>query len=388
MAVDYFSSRHPLRALASKVSLRARRRMYAVFERRIKPTKDCRVLDVGITPDQTLPESNFFEALYPHKENITATSFEAASQIERRFPGVRFVRTSGSRLPFPDGSFDIVVSFAVLEHVGTREDQRRFLSELFRVGNRVFLTTPNRWFPVEFHTFLPFLHWLPQRAHQALLRRLNMKFWADTANLNLLGASDLRGLMPANSEVDVSSIKLLGLPSNLIACGIARRPGPPMLTDTEHMRCAMALAADAAHAGDVPIGAVLVVARRTFYARNEKELRPDPTAHAEVLAIRSAAAALGTWRLAGATLYVTKEPCAMCAGAIVAARIERVVFGCRDPKGGAAGSAIDVFASEAVNHRPLVVAGVLEGETAAQLRRFFQSRRQGGRAEDRAGTAS
>jgi tRNA(adenine34) deaminase len=137
----------------------------------------------------------------------------------------------------------------------------------------------------------------------------------------------------------------------------------------------MALAADAAHAGDVPIGAVLLAGGRTFYARNEKETRPDPTAHAEILAIRSAAAALGTWRLSGATLYVTKEPCAMCAGAIVAARIARVVFGCRDPKGGAAGSAIDVFASEAVNHRPEVVAGVLEAETAAQLRAFFAVRR-------------
>ncbi len=148
-----------------------------------------------------------------------------------------------------------------------------------------------------------------------------------------------------------------------------------MLSDSEHVRCAMALAADAAHAGDVPIGAVLLAGGRTFYARNEKETRPDPTAHAEILAIRSAAAALGTWRLSGATLYVTKEPCAMCAGAIVAARIARVVFGCRDPKGGAAGSAIDVFASEAVNHRPEVVAGVLEAETAAQLRAFFAVRR-------------
>lgn len=162
-----------------------------------------------------------------------------------------------------------------------------------------------------------------------------------------------------------------------------------MLSDIEHMRCAMALAADAAYAGDVPIGAVLVAGGRTFYARNEKERRPDPTAHAEMLAIRSAAAALRAWRLAGATLYITKEPCAMCAGAIVAARIARVVFGCRDPKGGAAGSAIDIFASEAVNHRPVVVAGVLEAETAAQLRAFFQSRRAPTwLAEERPGTAS
>ncbi|MBD5654637.1 MAG: nucleoside deaminase, partial [Candidatus Eremiobacteraeota bacterium] len=142
------------------------------------------------------------------------------------------------------------------------------------------------------------------------------------------------------------------------------------------------LAAEAAGDGDVPIGAILTVSGRTFFARNEKERRPDPTAHAEILAIRSAAATLGTWRLTDGVLYVTKEPCAMCAGAIVAARLGRVVFGCRDPKGGAAGSVIDVFASSAVNHRVAVTAGILEAETAAQLRAFFAARRQGAAAPD------
>jgi tRNA(adenine34) deaminase len=108
------------------------------------------------------------------------------------------------------------------------------------------------------------------------------------------------------------------------------------------MRRAIALADEAAVAGDVPIGAVLVIGERVFEAYNEKEQRPDPTAHAEVLVIRAAAQVLGSWRLGG-TLYVTKEPCPMCAGAIAAARIERLVFGCADPKGGAAGSVIDVF---------------------------------------------
>jgi tRNA(adenine34) deaminase len=141
------------------------------------------------------------------------------------------------------------------------------------------------------------------------------------------------------------------------------------------MTRAMALADEAAACGDVPIGAVLVLGDLIVEAKNEKELRGDPTAHAEILAIREAARRGGAWRLIGATLYVTKEPCAMCAGAIVAARIQRVVFGCRDPKGGAAGSVIDVFASEAVNHRVEVVAGVLEAETAAQLSAFFERKR-------------
>jgi len=141
------------------------------------------------------------------------------------------------------------------------------------------------------------------------------------------------------------------------------------------MRRAIELAGEAEAAGDVPIGAVLVCGERVFEARNEKERRPDPTAHAEILAIRAAAEALGVWRLPNATLYVTKEPCTMCAGAIVAARIERLVFGCRDPKGGAAGSAIDIFASEAVNHRVSVEPGVLESEASEQLRAFFAERR-------------
>jgi tRNA(adenine34) deaminase len=149
-----------------------------------------------------------------------------------------------------------------------------------------------------------------------------------------------------------------------------------MPNDEDYVRRAIALASDAERAGDVPIGAILVVGARTFFSQNEKERRPDPTAHAEILAIRSAAATLGAWRLSGATLYVTKEPCVMCAGAVVAARIERVVYGCRDHKGGAAGSVIDVFASEATNHRVAVTAGVLEDETAAQLKAFFARKRR------------
>ena len=147
------------------------------------------------------------------------------------------------------------------------------------------------------------------------------------------------------------------------------------------MTRAMELADDAAAAGDVPVGAIVVTDGRAFEAHNEKEARRDPTAHAEILALRAAAAALGRWRLGG-TLYVTKEPCAMCAGAIAAARVERLVYGCSDPKGGAAGSVIDVLASRAVNHRVEVTAGTLADETAAQLRAFFADRRPAADAAD------
>ncbi|HEU5062689.1 MAG TPA: tRNA adenosine(34) deaminase TadA [Solirubrobacterales bacterium] len=129
--------------------------------------------------------------------------------------------------------------------------------------------------------------------------------------------------------------------------------------------------------GDVPIGAaVFRDGELLSRAGNERELRRDPTAHAEVLAIRAAAEALGGWRLPGTTLCVTLEPCAMCAGAIVLARIPTVVFGTPDPKAGAAGSVLDVLGEPALNHRPEVIGGVREAECAALLRGFFASRRR------------
>ena len=142
------------------------------------------------------------------------------------------------------------------------------------------------------------------------------------------------------------------------------------------MALAIEQAEEAERHGDVPIGAVIArdgepLAR----AGNERELRRDPTAHAELLAIRAAAEALDGWRLPGTTLYITLEPCAMCAGAIVLARIPEVVFGAYDPKAGAAGSVLDVLAEPALNHRPSVTGGVMRAECAGLLERFFAARR-------------
>jgi len=128
--------------------------------------------------------------------------------------------------------------------------------------------------------------------------------------------------------------------------------------------------------GDVPIGAVVARDEELLAAAgNERELRRDPTAHAEILAIRAAAERLGGWRLPDTTLYVTLEPCAMCAGAIVLARIPTVVYGAPDPKAGAAGSVLDILAEPALNHRPRVTGGLMEAECAALLKGFFSARR-------------
>ena len=142
------------------------------------------------------------------------------------------------------------------------------------------------------------------------------------------------------------------------------------------MRHAIELARQAGEHGDVPIGAVVVRAEEAIGAAgNERELRGDPTAHAELLALREAAERLGGWRIDDASIYVTLEPCAMCAGAIVLARVARVVYGAADSKAGAAGSVLDVLSEPALNHNPRVTGGLLAEECAALLSSFFGARR-------------
>jgi tRNA(adenine34) deaminase len=142
------------------------------------------------------------------------------------------------------------------------------------------------------------------------------------------------------------------------------------------MRLALREAERALEHDDVPIGAVIVRDGEVLAAaRNERELRGDPTAHAEVLALREASARLGTWRLLDTILYVTLEPCAMCAGAIVLGRVPRVVYAADDPKAGAAGSVLDVLGESRLNHRPVVTGGLLADEAAELLRAFFAAKR-------------
>lgn len=142
------------------------------------------------------------------------------------------------------------------------------------------------------------------------------------------------------------------------------------------MRLALREAERALDHDDVPIGAVVVSGGEVIGSgHNERELRQDPTAHAELLALREAARRLGSWRVLDSVLYVTLEPCAMCAGAIVLARVPRVVFGTPDPKAGAAGSVLDVLAEPRLNHRPEVAGGLLGAEAAELLTRFFSTRR-------------
>jgi tRNA(adenine34) deaminase len=152
------------------------------------------------------------------------------------------------------------------------------------------------------------------------------------------------------------------------------------LTHRIWMDEALAEARDAPSHDDVPVGAIVVRDGRPIArARNERELRQDPTAHAELLALRAAARVVGSWRLDRCALYVTLEPCAMCAGAIVLSRVPLVVFGAADPKAGAAGSVHDIVRDERLNHRAQLVAGIRQDECAAVLRQFFHRRRAAAR---------
>ena len=146
--------------------------------------------------------------------------------------------------------------------------------------------------------------------------------------------------------------------------------------DEYFMRLALREAERALDHDDVPVGCVVAREQEIVGAApNERELRQDPTAHAEILALREASQATGSWRLSDAVVYITLEPCTMCAGALVLARVARVVYGAVDPKAGAAGSVLDVLAEPRLNHRPEVAGGLLADESAALLRDFFATRR-------------
>jgi hypothetical protein len=206
-------------SVADKVAIRQRRKMFSDFVDQMNISADDTLLDVGVTSERRYQHSNYLEAWWPHKDRITAVGIDDCGFLETLYPGLRFVRADGRHLPFADNSFDFVHSSAVIEHVGDRVRQARLLSELWRVTRGgVFVTTPNRWFPVEVHTMLPLLHWLPPQWYRAILRRVGLPFFASEANLNLLSRRDLSSIARAAGITDfsIASVELLILTSNLI----------------------------------------------------------------------------------------------------------------------------------------------------------------------------
>jgi SAM-dependent methyltransferase len=202
--------------LAERLLRLARTRMYELFVDQMRPGPETTILDVGIS-DEENDASNFLEKLYPHRRMITAAGLGDGQQVRKHFPEISFVRiTEDERLPFPDKSFDIVYSNAVLEHVGDAARRQRFLAELERVGRRVFVAVPNGWFPIEHHTALPFIHYVPS-LFRAIVRRTDMKFWAQPENLDFLSARELRRAWPrGDARVLWGGIPLGPFSSNLV----------------------------------------------------------------------------------------------------------------------------------------------------------------------------
>jgi SAM-dependent methyltransferase len=192
--------------LADAISLRSRRRKLALFLELMRPDATTTVLDVGVDEvslgdpggQSGCTTHNFLEERYAWPERITALGLHDGARFRKRYPRIAYVQGDACALPFADGSFDVVHSNAVIEHVGGRERQKAFVREALRVGRHVFITTPNRWFPVEVHTRLPLVHWLPEAAAGRTYDAVG-KSWA--RDNHLLGPRDLRSLFPGAVEI-------------------------------------------------------------------------------------------------------------------------------------------------------------------------------------------
>jgi hypothetical protein len=207
-------------SLPVRVAAYQRKKMFAAFVEMSGIATGATLLDVGATGDRTYDHSNYLEAWYPEKDHITAVAGSTMRPSSK--PHIRAspsARPTAQGSPFDDGAFDFVHSSAVLEHVGSHAMQVRFLHELWRVARQgVFVTTPNRWYPIEFHTVLPLLHWLPVRFHRSLLRLLGHGFFAAEENLNRLSGRALKGVAQAAGmdSFGIATVSLLGLPTNLL----------------------------------------------------------------------------------------------------------------------------------------------------------------------------
>lgn len=197
-----------------RITERSRRTRFELFMRVMRPGPHDRVVDVGAGEGESR-SVNFFEAWYPWPHHITAVALSDLPKFRALFPEVRLTVGDGRALPFPTHAFEIYFSNAVLEHVGTADDQRRFIAEACRVSRRVFLSTPNRWFPIDAHTMIPFAHWLPMGMRNALYRFFKREYFASEERLRLVGLGELRRLIPPGVQMRVYPQRLFGWTSNI-----------------------------------------------------------------------------------------------------------------------------------------------------------------------------
>jgi len=199
-------------------SLHMRRKMFDFFMKVYKPTAEMKILDVGVTSDDTFSVSNFFEKWYPYKNNITCVGTENGFFLEEKFKGIKYFKViSGEPLPFNNKEFDIAFSNAVIEHTGSTDGQAFFVNEICRVCKAFFISTPNRWFPVETHTGIPLLHYLPKDMFRKYIRGTKYDYWSYEKNLNLLDYKDFKNLFPEDINVIMKKVNFLMITTNLIA---------------------------------------------------------------------------------------------------------------------------------------------------------------------------
>ncbi|MBA3660835.1 MAG: methyltransferase domain-containing protein [Gammaproteobacteria bacterium] len=223
MAVDNYTQQKA-GGFVDRLALKKRELMYHLFSTEFPTASLAHVLDVGITADKHALSSNYFEKYFPDKHKIIALSNQPGTFLEEIYPGLTFYQGDARSLPFEDDSIDVVFSSAVIEHIGHYKQQQKMLAECFRVAKRgLFITTPNRWHPIEVHTLLPLLHWLPKSQHRLILKKLGLSFYADENNLNLLDHQTLITMCRelGIADFDFKFIKTFGFISNIIL--IARK---------------------------------------------------------------------------------------------------------------------------------------------------------------------
>ncbi len=186
---------------AVKISEKNRKGKYDYFMQILNPDKHTTILDVGFTGTEEYGTPNALEKFYPYQYNITALGIEDSKEFSKRYPEVKIVLYDGNTFPFNSNEFDIIWSNAVLEHVGGYEKQKYFLAEALRTGKRIYLTTPNRFFPIEVHTRLPLLHFLPKKIFDKILKILK-KGWATGDYMNLLSVWDIKKMLKELGVVD------------------------------------------------------------------------------------------------------------------------------------------------------------------------------------------
>ncbi|SFV03181.1 methyltransferase domain-containing protein [Butyrivibrio sp. INlla21] len=217
-AIDYFAYDNKLLSIKTFFSIRARKKMFKKFMQMVKPSATDEILDLGATPDVKLADSNIFDKMYPYKDKLTVCSIEDCSNIVDNLGLKEFCFNEPKKpLPFKDKQFKAVFCSAVLEHVGTRADQEFFLNECLRVADKVFVTTPYRYFPIEMHTFIPFLHWLPWPFFQKIVLKTKGEFWASIDNLNLCCKRDIKE-MNLKRNVNIEFVHTAFMRSNMIIC--------------------------------------------------------------------------------------------------------------------------------------------------------------------------